>query len=344
MMRRIAIGIAALLVLAWGAYALFFKPADIPLPPAKALLAEQSVLQALYGYDVGGFTVQSNHAVRLEVGDKALDLSTYYPEGGGVFPLLLFSHGNFSDRRQYDRLIHHWVSHGYIVIAPDHLDAGGMVAGITAMMIHGQDGVLRERPKDMSFVLDNISEIEALVPALSGRIDMDKIAATGHSFGAFVAQMMGGAIGFDPDDASLITGSDTRIKAVLAISPPGPMFDMITEQSWDVMTLPQMVTTGTWDVEPRFFPQWQLHAMSYDKAPMGDNYLIVTEGADHYLGNLICRLDRDVAPQHAALAMLKTSTTAFLDAYVKEDARAKAFLNSDTLSTTTDGFSVLSSR
>jgi len=344
MIKRIAIGFSVLLLLVWGAYALFFKPADIPLPPAKELVAEQVALEALYGYSAGPYGVLSNHDITLEVDDKALALSLYYPEREGVFPLLLFSHGNFSDRRQYDRLIHHWVSHGYVVIAPDHLDAGGMVAGITAMLIHGQDGVLRERPKDMTFVLDNLDALEAMEPALKGKIDHTKIAATGHSFGAFVAQMMGGAVGIDPNDGSLIVGSDARIKAIVAISPPGPMFDMITDKSWDKLSVPQLVTTGTWDVEPRFFPKWQLHAMSYNNAPEGGNYLLVTQGADHYLGNLICRLDRDVTPQHDALAMMKVSTTVFLDAYFKEDARAIEVLNSDILGVVTNNFSVLSSR
>ncbi len=340
MIRKIVFGVLALLVLSWGSYSLFFKPDPIVLPDVEPLNVEAAALKQLYGYRPGPFEVVSHKSLMVD----GIEIALYYPNTEANMPLVMFSHGNFSDRLQYDRIIHHWVSHGYAVIAPDHLDAGGMVNGIWAMTIHGQDGVLKARPLDMTKVLDNLGMIEDMVPDLNGRIDLTRIVGAGHSFGAFVAQMMGGAEYLDPDSGKMLSSIDPRIKAVVAISPPGPMFDMIIEESWNNLKLPQIVTTGTWDVEPRFFPQWQLHKLSYDRAPAGENYLLVTEGADHYLGNLICRLDREEAPQHDALNMVLSATTAFLDAYVKEDLAALTYLNSDMLTATTGNFSTLTNR
>jgi hypothetical protein len=84
--------------------------------------------------------------------------------------------------------------------------------------------------------------------------------------------------------------------------------------------------------------------MSFDTASPGENYALVTQGADHYLGNLICRLERENPPQYDALKMVNAVTTAFLDAYVKDQAQAKEFLQSGSLPTITVGFSALQRR
>lgn len=301
-------------------------------------------MENLYGATKGPYQVISHHDIKIEDVTREVELSVYYPDTETATPLILFSHGNFSDRQQYDRLINHWVSHGYSVIAPDHLDSGGMVNGIIAMTIHGQFGVLKERPQDIIFALDNLNLIEQQIPGFINRLNLKNIIAAGHSFGAFVAQMFGGAKVINPDTNEIYYHKDDRIKAIVAISPPGPMFDMITERSWDELSKPQIVTTGTWDVEPRFFPEWQLHAMSYHKATKNDNYLLVTKGADHYLGNLICRLDREEEPQWDALNMVLSSTTAFMDAYIKTNSGAKQHINSGSLQDLTKNFSTLTTR
>ena len=81
--------------------------------------------------------------------------------------------------------------------------------------------------------------------------------------------------------------------------------------------------------------------MSFETALPQDKYALVTQAADHYLGNLICRPERDVAPQQDALNMLNASSTTFLDAYLKGDGKAKSFLQSTQLEQLTGGFSVL---
>jgi predicted dienelactone hydrolase len=319
---------------------------DVALPPAEPLAATEAELEKIYGISSGTYQVGVVRDVVLEdsARERDLELSVFYPEGKEQFPLLLFSHGNWSDKDSYDRVIDHWVSHGYIVIAPNHFDCCGAVSGIFNSVRYGQLGLIDERMMDFSYLLDNLQEIEILVPAIKGRIDSDRIAATGHSFGAFSAQQFGGAGTFDPDQEKYLFYRDERIKAIVAMSPPGPMFDVITEKSWVEMDKPMLLTTGTWDSNKQFWPDWQLHRMSFDTASPGENYALVTQGADHYLGNLICRLERENPPQYDALEMLNAVTTAFLDAYIKDDAGAREFLQSDSLSTITGGFSTLQRR
>ena len=103
-------------------------------------------------------------------------------------------------------------------------------------------------------------------------------------------------------------------------------------------------TNGTWDVDGRFVKVWREHALSHDTAPPGRNWLLVVEGADHYLGNLICRPEREAVPQTDALAMVNASAVTFLDAFVKDDAAAKVFLDARPLADLTGGFATLTQR
>ena len=318
---------------------------DVVLPDAKPLQATEQQLAQLYKAEIGPHAVLRKTDIVLEVGeDKQMELSVTYPDAEGQFPLLLFSHGNWSDKDKYNAVIDHWVSHGYIVVAPNHLDCCSAVHGIINSIRYGQFGLIDERMNDFNYLLDNLDAVENTVQGLAGKIDRSRIAATGHSFGAFTAQQFGGAGTFNPDTEEYVFYRDESIKAVVAISPPGPMFDVINENSWKEFDRPMLLTTGTWDSNAQFWPDWRLHKMSFDTAKEGDNYALITQGADHYLGNLICRPEREQAPQHDALKMLNATSMAFLDAYVKDSATALAFIKGEQLATLTSGFSIIERR
>ena len=56
---------------------------------------------------------------------RGVEFNVYYPAAGKGYPLLVFAHGNWSTKDSYDRVIEHWVSHGYAVIAPDGVPRQG---------------------------------------------------------------------------------------------------------------------------------------------------------------------------------------------------------------------------
>jgi hypothetical protein len=122
------------------------------------------------------------------------------------------------------------------------------------------------------------------------------------------------------------------------------MFGVINAASWRTMAVPMLATTGTWDVDGRFVTEWRQHALSFETAPPGQNWLLVVEGADHYLGNLICRPTRKVAPQHDALRMINATTVSFLDAWLRDDGAAQPFFVERPLSALTGGFATLDYR
>jgi predicted dienelactone hydrolase len=319
---------------------------DVPLPPASPLAVGSAVIDGLYGAKPGAHQVTTVRDIVLKpnANEREISLNLYFPSSGSAFPLLLFSHGNWSDKDSYDRIIEHWVSHGYSVIAPNHLDCCSAPRGIFNSLRYGQLGLIEGRVDDLSRLLRELPAIEALAPAFTGKADPAKLAATGHSFGAFSAQQFGGAAAFNPDTQEYVLHPELQVNAIVAMSPPGPMFDTITAGSWQQLKTPTLVSTGTWDIQPSFWPDWRMHLMSWESAMPEHKYALVTQGADHFLGNLICRTDREAIPQTDALRMLKIATTAFLDAYLKDNAAAKDFIRSDALAVQSQGFATLDMR
>jgi predicted dienelactone hydrolase len=319
---------------------------DVPKPAVTPLAATDAQLGQLYKWGPGPWEMGSAKDLEIEhpQRDGALSFNVFYPqtESAEPLPVLLFSHGNWSNNAKYDNLIRHWVSHGYVVLAPLHMDgSGGYVNGTINLIRYGNSGLIQARVDDLSALLDAFAEIETLVPALAGRLDAGRIAATGHSFGAFNAQQLGGARAFDTDTETWMDVRDERIRAVVAVSPPGPMFDEIGKGSWDDQVAPTLMTTGTWDANAMFWPDWRMHLLSYETAPAGDQYALVVQGADHYLGNLICRPELEEPPQYDALAMVNTASVAFLDAYLKADPEARAFLRSSAMAGISGEFATL---
>ncbi len=202
-------------------------------------------------------------------------------------PLLVLSHGANGTLGGLT-LLQRSLTRGRIVIAPRHPDSEDNpgLAQVDRTKLFGQ------RVADMKLVLDQLAGVERLSQC---RVDRTRIAAGGHSFGALIAQALGGAkVGAPAQD-----WHDARITRVIAFSPPGPIPGYAEPAGWAAMIVPQFVQTGTADVVPMMAPQWQAHMASFDAATVPGSALWVGNGVDHYFGNRIQRLSR-VAPDQGA--------------------------------------------
>jgi len=286
---------------------------------------------------------------------KDLEITVRYPQtdlsSTERFPLVIFSHGAGGSRDAFADLTTHWASHGYVVILPTHADS------IELRRRHGEDlsrlqGNLdslltdvkpMDRLADVAFLLNSLDRIEALTGLRTAdgkqRVDRDRIGMAGHSAGALTTQIAFGVKvrTMQPGGMQPRSYGDARIKAAILISGQGTTNRLFTADSWNDLSKPMMVITGSKDVAPIGRETPSSRREPFERAKPGNKYLLFIEGATHssYQGKgRALQLDRD-APGDEALTMITSvtasATLAFLDAYLKDEGSAKAYLASDAL-------------
>ncbi len=256
---------------------------------------------------------------------KDLRLHISFPEGDGPFPVVLFSHGGSCASAGYGPITEYWASRGYVVIEPIHLDSRTLGPTDFSKMVEFADS----RTADFSFILDSLDELAASIPAFATKMDADRVASAGHSMGALTALAASGLR--TKDSKGEIGTSDNRFDAAVLLSGPGPM-PTIPDEAWGEYHTPSIVTTGTNDYTEmnRDRPEgWEWRLSAYSLTPAGDKYALVIQDYRHFLGGYICKGQGAEGPLDTeALMLVRTATTAFLDAYLKDDSSSRAFLSS----------------
>lgn len=226
---------------------------------------------------------------------------------------ILFSHGALSAPAKYSALIEPWAAAGYDVFAPLHVDSTdhpdtASYPGLASW---------RARLEDMA--------------ALAAHGGGASFIAAGHSYGGLVALTFGGAAAVRPEGYAGPM-HESRVRAALAFSPPGPAPGLVDAAGYGALAVPALIQTGTLDV-PQGAPAdaWRTHLAAYDAAaPGGYRYGLVLDGADHYFGNIICRPERAVPPQTSQFAAASRLSLLFLDAYGRgDDGAARARLDAE---------------
>ena len=274
--------------------------------------------------------VIDNHVLPAAPGERELRARIAYPQGEGLFPLVVFSHGFSCYRESYSGLTDHWASHGYVVVQPEHPDCP---TSPTRFNPRAGADLHYVRISDVTRVREALFAPGEEIPGLTGRIDYGRKAVAGHSFGAMIAQILWGQPLKDRDSSESVSYA-LDFDAAMVMSGPGPMPQM-ADGAFTAMPGPLLVTGGTRDGrnagDGRIQP-WEWRMLSYELSPPGNKYSVVLEDGDHYLGGLICRDDRGGpenrggAPDREGQTILAGVTTAFLDAWMNDDASAKRFL------------------
>lgn len=209
------------------------------------------------------------------------------------------------------------------------------------------------RPLDVSFVIDQLAEIERRVPELIGRINKQKTGVCGHSFGAYTAELIGGATIKLQGKDKLISFADRRVKAVLLLSAPGSGEKGLTQSSWNDFKTPMMNITGSNDRVSGSkglngeAPEIKIESFKF--SPAGDKFLVFIKGAYHGLGRTSgqnTQFARMIGgPENPRFVeYVKTASLVFWDAYLKNDQRAEAFLKSKNIEQFSNGSTVLYKR
>jgi predicted dienelactone hydrolase len=167
------------------------------------------------GTDLVHGTTSGSLAVRpvvLPAPERGNDLQVRVsaPLTGSDLPVVVFSHGFGLSMDAYGPLVDCWASHGFVVIQPTHLDS-------VSLRLAPDDSrgprIWRSRIDDLTRVLDHLDTIVAAVPGLAGRVDVTRIAATGHSYGATTASALLGARVLAPAGDSDEDFTDARVSA-----------------------------------------------------------------------------------------------------------------------------------
>jgi len=289
-----------------------------------------------YNPDAGPHKVMTVDALVLHDSARGKDvpLKIYYPDGPGPFPVIVFSHGAFASKEAYWALGEYWASYGYVSIHPSHDDSRDDSGYRGGLMPALRDSKLWEsRPRDISFVIDSLGQIEKLVPDLRGKLDPGRVGVGGHSYGAYTAQAIGGATVTMPGESAPRSFADQRAKAIVILSPQGEGEMGLTSHSWDNMRRPTLLMYGSLDFgSQRRTPTWR--SQPFYKGPPGDKYDVELKGATHFTfaGPFV-----KWGHQSMLFKCVKLETVAFWDAYLKDDSAAKAYLASDALKQFSDG-------
>lgn len=227
----------------------------------------------------------------LMVADREQPYALIAPSSGESLPIVLFSHGAYSSKDLYLDILRPWAEAGFIVIAPTHADSvslgtarGGQNPNFYAWRVADLQAIINQLPRLLADA------------QLVGRADPSRIAATGHSFGGWVAQTLAGATSNDPTGASVAI-NEPRIKMAILHSAAGVMPGLLTEENFTAMQVPVLVTVGTDDLaQMPGLSGYEWRRQPFDLLGSRERWLLVQEGADHYLGGRVGRDDLPRSP------------------------------------------------
>ena len=238
--------------------------------------------------------------------DRNVPLKIHYPEERGQYPLIIFSHGGMGTRDANIYQAQHLARWGYVVICMEHVfsnnrrvkyylspQGGQMTLKQAVHKITKDPQAVLERPKDVRFAIDQAERWNRQHAVLRGKININKIAMMGHSFGAYTTLVACGARPIlDHLDPVQGTGkglapplNDSRIIFGFAMSPQSPDTTYFGPDSYRSIDRPLVCLTGSRDVQKRDdggvllpYTRWQVFKL----LPDGDKYFFWLKNADHF--------------------------------------------------------------
>ncbi|MEW1690650.1 alpha/beta hydrolase family protein [Streptomyces sp. NPDC091265] len=256
-----------------------------------------------------------------------LQVKVTAPLSGQNLPVIVFSHGNAWSLDGYEPLVDRWAAAGFVVVQPTHLDSRRNGLGWDDPRFAT---IWRVRIADLHAVLDGLDEILIQAGGLEARVDRERIAVVGHSWGAQTAGALLGARVLDADGTPGEDFSHAAVSAGALIAAAGTG-DTLTpfavehlpfmRPDFSTMTTPALVVAGGKDRSQLSTrgPEWFTDA--YHLGPAPKSLLTIADG-EHTLGGLAGEMvaeTTDEAPDRVALVAGAISAY-LLDAFKLDDA------------------------
>ncbi len=266
--------------------------------------------------------------------DRVVPVKLYRPRGApGPWPVVLLSHGLGGSRNIMGYWARHLATRGYAVVAPQHLGSDitlshkdNLLAAYWALWRAGRDPnnyVLRAG--DLSFCLNRLAVLNREPGPWQGRLDLANLAVAGHSMGALSALIAAGQdFGF---------GGALReplFKAFVALSPPVPT-SREPKDMYRPIALPGLHISGSRDVARLGATPAHRRRAPFDHIVRADQYLLWLEGGDHR--SPLGYPAGPERPEHEARfhQLILLASDAFLDAYLRGEKAARAWLQGPAL-------------
>jgi predicted dienelactone hydrolase len=247
--------------------------------------------------------------------NRHVPVKMYVPRGSGPFPVVIFSHGLGNSDDGYEYLGRHWASHGMISVHPEHSGAARDLAGqgLIALYRAGFDRRLWITiPGDVSFVIDGLQRFGPL----AGRVDRAHVAVAGHSLGAYAALAVAGAkVPAGPGGERSFR--DPRVLAAIPLS----MSEELPRSAYRDIRIPLLHMSGTSDSSLFYGTTRADRRVPFESILGAQQILVTIRGANHSTFS-----DADTPSNAWQHDIIRAATTAFLDAWLKDDAGARAWL------------------
>ncbi|MEM6267299.1 MAG: alpha/beta fold hydrolase [Pseudomonadota bacterium] len=284
--------LSALSVAAYSASALS------PLDASETKTSQSSVAAKTCAGRLAGAALEFDLIIKAD-GEREVPVTLFTPSEPGTYPLVAFSHGAFASPTRYRAMLQPLAAAGFIVVAPMHIDSEEFPRDASKPDRPPHPITWKTRNEDMALALDPPEDVLERLARYSLELDPERVIALGHSYGALIAQLTGGALAFEPD-GSQIDRTNPHVDSVVGWSPPGPMAGFMAEAGWNTLGTPSLTITGTADILPGFVDDWQAHRAAHDNAPEGARALWVGDGIDHYFGGMFGR-EKPPSPSDRAL-------------------------------------------
>ena len=262
--------------------------------------------------------------VVLPAPDRGEDLQVRIsaPTAGTDLPVIVMAHGFGLSMDAYDPLVDRWTVAGFVVVQPTFLDSATLALAPTDPRYRE---IWRTRVRDLVRVVDDLDAVLAAVAGLPERVDRERLALAGHSWGGQSVGMLLGArvVGMDGADGQVgPSARDARVKAGVLLSTTGTGGENLTafaQESFAFMSpdfadldVPTLVVAGDADQSPLTTrgPDWFTDA--YTLSP-GATALLTLFGGQHTLGGIQAYTSTETTdedPQRVAL--VADATAAFL--------------------------------
>ncbi len=245
---------------------------------------------------------------------------------GGPFPLVVYSHGSGGLRWIHSDYTETLASHGHVVVAPDHI--GNTAFELVADSADPVEEIARNRPADVQAVIDAMVGPSAEVPTpIAERVDGERIAVTGHSFGGFTSYAV--VAGYENPTGSV--PADPRVDAVITLAPAASEA-LLDDAALMAVTVPSMVIVGTDDkttpIDPNVERPWEL-------APGRPAYRVELLSAEHQTFTDVCEYQDFLPTLEQVPALISDTLDSFAEAGCQPDdmptERAHALTNTFAL-------------